>query len=111
MKVLHTLGRVFFASSMILALASAQAAPGYSVWPRDENMVKIGMTMDEVRQALGRPSQSVKYRNEPGPTWTYNVNGYDDDYERPVFEVNFSADGKVASVAQRMAPSYSSGNH
>lgn len=111
MKVLHTLGRLLFAWFLLLALASAQAASGYSVWPRDESMVKIGMTMDEVRQALGRPSQSVKYRNEPGPTWTYTVNGYDDDYDRPVFEVNFSADGKVASVAQRMLPSYSSGNH
>lgn len=109
MKVLHTSARVLFASSLLLALAGAHAANGYSVWPRDEGKVKTGMSMDEVRQALGEPSRSAKYRNEPGPTWTYTVNGYDNP--RAVFEVDFSADGTVASVDQRVLASSSGGYH
>jgi hypothetical protein len=55
------------------------------------------MTRDEVRSALGRPAHNLKYRNEPGRTWTYGVSGSQDK----VFDVDFSPEGKVLKTSER----------
>lgn len=64
----------------------AHAAKNYSVSPKEQQGVRVGMTRDEVRKLLGRPAHNLKYRNEPGRTWTYHV------------------DGKVASMSERKEP-------
>lgn len=109
MTAFYKTGRLLLASTLVLTVVGAQAAKGYSVWPSDEQKVKPGMTMDEVKQVLGQPSTNVKFRNESGPTWTYSViNGTDE--QRAIFEVDFSADGKVASMDQRVLPVSNSGS-
>jgi outer membrane protein assembly factor BamE (lipoprotein component of BamABCDE complex) len=72
-------------------------AGGYTVNAAQQAQIKPGMSRDEVRLTLGRPAHNVKYRAEPGRTWTYGVLGSDEK----VFDVDFSADGRVASTSQR----------
>jgi outer membrane protein assembly factor BamE (lipoprotein component of BamABCDE complex) len=86
------------ATALLAVAGAASAASGFNVVANQEPLVKTGMTMDEVKQALGRPMRYSKYRNQPGPTYAYNVIGKD-DY---VFEVDFDATGKVVSSQERM---------
>lgn len=95
-----TSARVFgrlFPAALGLAATAALAATGFQVTKKQETLVAPGMTMDQVQTALGRPAQNVKYRNEPGRTFTYQVLGTDDQ----LFDVDFSADGRVASTNER----------
>jgi outer membrane protein assembly factor BamE (lipoprotein component of BamABCDE complex) len=87
-----TLGAV-----LMLGAVAAQAAAGFVVNTQDQSRVSVGMTRDEVRSALGRPAHNLKYRNEPGRTWTYGVSGAQDK----VFDVDFSAEGKVLAMGVR----------
>jgi outer membrane protein assembly factor BamE (lipoprotein component of BamABCDE complex) len=89
------------AASFALGMASASASSGYTVRHEQELQITPGMSADEVRQALGRPARNVQYRNEPGPTWTYRVAS---SYWRAVFDIEFGADGKVASVGEHTDP-------
>ena len=92
--------RTLLAVGALLATAAVQAASGYVVTPAQEKSIRVGMTRDEVRAALGRPAHNLKYRTEPGRTWTYGVVGSD----TKVFEVDFNADGKVNSTHVVEAP-------
>jgi outer membrane protein assembly factor BamE (lipoprotein component of BamABCDE complex) len=83
-------------AALLVAAFAAQAA-GFVVNAKDEARVSIGMTRDEVRSALGRPAHNMKYRSEPGRTWTYGVVGSDDK----VFDIDFSAEGKVSKMGER----------
>lgn len=83
---------------VLLASVAAQAAGGYTVTPQQEKSVRVGMSRDEVRQAIGRPAHNLKYRNEPGRTWTYGVVGS----ENKVFDIDFSPEGKVMSTSERV---------
>jgi len=51
-----------------------------------------------VQQALGTPEINVQYLNEPGRTWSYQVIGT----ESKLFDVDFSANGKVLSTSERI---------
>ena len=92
--------RVLLAVGALAAAAAAQAASGYIVTPQQEKGIRVGMTRDEVRASLGRPAHNLKYRSEPGRTWTYGVAGSD----TKVFEIDFSADGKVSSTHEVEEP-------
>ncbi len=87
-------------AAMVIGVAAlgAFAASGYSVTPDQEKLVKIGMTKDEVRMAIGRQSHTVKFGNQPGPTWIYQVNG--GMYEDTTFDVDFGTDGRVMSTGE-----------
>lgn len=87
-----------------LALASgAQAANGFVVNRDQEAQIKVGMSRQQVMQLLGRPAHNLKYRNEPGRTWTYGVLGATSNStsDQLVFDVDFAADGTVAEKAER----------
>ena len=77
------------------ALAHA-AAPGFTVQARDQQLVKVGMTQDEVRTALGKPARTLHLEAMSATTWTY---------QRPemevVFDVDFGRDGKVIAAGER----------
>jgi len=90
--------RALLAVGLFFGVAAAQAADGFTVNHSQEALVAPGMSIAEVRQALGSPAQNLKYHNESGPTFTYRVAGSDDT----VFDVDFGADGKVASVGERI---------
>jgi outer membrane protein assembly factor BamE (lipoprotein component of BamABCDE complex) len=90
---------MFLAAGLLFGAAAAQAASGFTVSENRETLIKEGMSTTEVQQALGRPAQMARFGNEPGPTWTYNVIG--SPYPMAVFEVDFSADGKVVSTTER----------
>ena len=78
----------------------AQAASGFWVTKSQEALVAPGMTMEQVRETLGHPTQFIKYRNQPGPTFTYRVMGTGDT----LFDVDFDANGQVASTTERIIP-------
>ena len=80
--------------------AAAQAASGVSITQSQEPNVAVGMSATEVQQNLGRPADILRYRNEPGPTWTYEVVGA--PFGMTEFDVDFGSDGKVVSVGERV---------
>jgi outer membrane protein assembly factor BamE (lipoprotein component of BamABCDE complex) len=100
MKALHKTGHVLVASALLLAIAGAHAAG--TVNPPQEAMVQTGMSMQEVQQALGKPSEQEKFGIESGRTWTYNVVGAGEIPK--VFDVDFSRDGRVVSASERLVP-------
>jgi hypothetical protein len=83
-----------------LALVSAEvhAANGFTVTTNGENVIAIGMSTSEVRQLLGRPARTVRYRNMPGPMWTYRV--VDPLFGRTEFNIEFGADKKVMAKGE-----------
>lgn len=93
--------RTILAAGLLMASVVAFAASGFIVSRAQEKQVTVGMSRDDVRAALGRPSHNMKYMNEPGRTWTYGVlgNGVADN---TVFDVDFSADGKVLQSSERV---------
>ena len=91
----------------ILALAlcgsAAVAEADVSISRSKESLVKPGMTPAEVQQALGRPAARFRYRSSDGATWTYNV--VESTPGTVFFDVDFDANGKVASTRVRVNPS------
>jgi outer membrane protein assembly factor BamE (lipoprotein component of BamABCDE complex) len=89
------------AATLVFAGTVAYAAAGFVVTAAQEKQIVTGMSRADVRAALGRPAHNLKYRNEPGRTWTYGVvgNGVSD---QQVFDVDFSSDGKVLSTDERI---------
>ena len=90
--------RLWVAAIFGVCAALAQAAGGYTIDQSEETLVTPGMNMAQVRQALGRPSQFIKYRNQPGPTFTYRVIGKQD----ALFDVDFDANDQVVSTNERI---------
>lgn len=99
MKVLTHTSRLIIASSLLLGFAAAHAASGFTVTPDQEKLITAGMTKSEVQQVLGHPALVEQFRNEPGPTLSYNVVGGADQFA--LFDVDFGANGKVVSVSER----------
>ena len=102
---LHHLGAGFRSALFAVALCSAaivQAASGFTVTAAQQNAIKVGMSRDEVRGLLGRPAHNIKYRAEPGRTWTYGINDGTTPDEASVFDIEFSADGRVVSKGKRV---------
>ena len=89
--------RWLLAASLLFGVTASHAANGISVTRQQEAQVKVGMNAGEVTQLLGRPARNVQFRNEPGPLWFYDVIGMTD---ATIFEVAFSADGKVISTRE-----------
>lgn len=96
--------RATLGAALLVGVCSAYAAAGFVVTTSQESMVKVGMSRAEVRNALGRPAHNVKYRAEPGRTWTYGVLGNPEYTQAKVFDVDFSADDKVLSFGERNEP-------
>jgi len=92
--------RWLLAAGIMFGAAATQAAGGVTVTERQETAVAVGMNATEVRQTLGRPAEIVKYRNEPGPTWSYDVVGA--LFGVTMFDIDFGSDGKVASMSERV---------
>ncbi len=88
------------AAALAIGAAPAMAADpgGFQVSKAQQELVRAGMSADEVRQAIGQPSRIYNYRNEPGPTWTYSVIG---ENCTMVYEVDFGPDGRVIKAMQR----------
>jgi len=95
--------RLLLAAGLLLGAVAAQAASGFSISPADEQKVSVGMSQAEVMQVLGRPSRNQHFMNEPGLTWTYEVPAGLES--RTLFDIDFGADGKVASVNERFVDS------
>ena len=101
MKLNAKIAPVLLSASLLGSLA-AYAAEGVHVEKSQAMMVKIGMTPSEVQQAIGRPARVSEFRNESGPTWTYQVAGQPSD--RSVIDIDFDANGRVESVSERSLP-------
>jgi len=99
--------RALLAAGLLFGVVAAQAASGLTVKPSQETLVAPGMSTAAVLRALGRPSRNIHYGNEPGRTFTYQVIGKEDT----LFDVDFGADGKVASVSERMNEVGGRGGH
>ena len=74
-------------AGLVLISAAAQADNGFTIATSRENVVAIGMSTSEVQQLLGRPARADRYRNMPGPVWTYRV--VDPLFGRTEFNVEF----------------------
>ena len=109
MKTRRMARPAWLVGSLLLAMAGAQAAGGYRVMPEQEALVKPGLSMEEVQQALGKPAQTAKFGNEPGPTWTYAV--ANTELMPKWFDVDFSRDGRVLSASERLVPEHPFGSH
>lgn len=94
--------RALMAVGLLMSLGAAHAASGFTVSPSQEAQIKVGMTADQVKQEIGRPAENVKFPNEVGPTWSYEVVGSLSDSSSTLFDVDFGANGTVASVSQRI---------
>lgn len=99
MKVYTQTARPIIAISLLLGFAAAHAAGGFTATPDQEKSIAVGMTTSEVQQALGRPAITEKFRNEPGPTWSYNLIGFAN--EPTLLDIDFGSNGQVASVSER----------
>jgi outer membrane protein assembly factor BamE (lipoprotein component of BamABCDE complex) len=98
----HIASRGLLAAGLLLGVAAAaQAAGGFTVTKSQESAITVGMSTAEVMQALGRPEHRARYASEPGPTWTYTVVGAT-AHDALLFDVDFDASGKVASVSERV---------
>ena len=97
----RSIARICVSAGLLLVASAALAATGFTVTQAQESQVSAGMSRDEVRAALGRPSHNLKYMNEPGRTWTYGVMG-NAVAENTVFDVDFSANGKVMHSSERV---------
>jgi outer membrane protein assembly factor BamE (lipoprotein component of BamABCDE complex) len=97
------LARGLLAVGLATGFATAYAATGYNVTTKQESLVTVGMTADQVQAAIGRPEHVARYLNQPGPTWTYGVAGAVGvgGGEAAVFDVDFGADGRVAAVEEQ----------
>lgn len=95
------IARVLVASSVVFGAAAAHAATGYDISHGQESMVRPGMTMAQVQQALGSPDQTMHYADQLGPTWRYHV--MNAAFPGTYFSINFGANGKVASDGQNVA--------
>jgi|WetSurMetagenome_2_1015567.scaffolds.fasta_scaffold47755_2 outer membrane protein assembly factor BamE (lipoprotein component of BamABCDE complex) len=95
--------RWLVAAALAAGAATALAANGFVVTPAQEKSIAPGMSTDQVMATLGRPAHVVRYRTEAGPTWTYNVVGAlaVSGGEAKVFDVDFGADGRVATLEER----------
>src|SRR5258706_8173045 len=85
-------------AGLVLSSPEAQADNGFTVSTSQENAVAIGMSTSEVQQLLGRPARAVRYRNAPGPTWTYKVLGA--LFGRTEFNIEFGPDERVISKGE-----------
>ena len=85
------------AIGLALGFAAAHAMSGYSVSKQQESSISVGMTQSEVLAALGTPDSNVHYGSDPGRTFTYHLTGEPE----LLFDVAFSADGKVLSTSER----------
>ena len=99
-RLIHGAAHLLMAAGLACGAMAAQAASGYIVTQQQETMVSPGMSMDQVRQVLGHPERAVHYGNEPGTTYTYRVR----NQEQTLFDVDFTADGQVLKMNERMDP-------
>ena len=95
--------RTVLACGMLLASSAAFCATGFTLMQAQEAQITVGMSRSEVRDLLGRPAHNVKYMNEPGRSWTYGVLGTAVP-RNTVFDIDFSADGKVIQASERIEP-------
>jgi hypothetical protein len=86
------------AAALAIGATGAYASSGFTVSAKEEMLVKAGMSQQDIRQALGQPAIVHTYSRAPGPTWTYNLTP---DWHHAVVDIDFGADGKVASVSER----------
>lgn len=103
MKI-NTLNRTLQSGLCAIALCSvglAQAADGFFVNAAQQASVKVGMSRAQVNDLLGQPKHNRKYRSELGRTWTYGVLGLGSGRMQTIFDVDFTADGRVRAKSQR----------
>lgn len=86
----------------LTAHSLAFAAKGFIVTPAQVASIQVGMTAAEVRDAIGRPAHSLKFRKIPGGTWIYDVNQIESGETHTVFYVDFGANLRVISTSERL---------
>jgi outer membrane protein assembly factor BamE (lipoprotein component of BamABCDE complex) len=101
---LPTTVRAGLGLALLAGVCSVYAASGFVVTAKQESLIAVGMSRADVRAALGRPAHNVKFRAEPGRTWTYGVLGNPEYTQAKVFDVDFSSDDKVLSFGERNEP-------
>lgn len=95
---------VKFALAAIVSLGLSGLAQAKDLKPEEQAMVHMGMSMDDVTQAIGKPMRKQIYRRVGTTTWTYGTTDYFERRGDRIFEVDFGPDGKVKSTGARDLP-------
>jgi hypothetical protein len=97
----HSATRAALSIGLMAASFAAFSASGFTMMRSQEPQITVGMTRADVDALLGRPAHNLKYVNEPGRSWTYGVTG-NGVAANTVFDVDFTADGKVLHANERV---------
>src|SRR5690349_12300778 len=85
-------------AGLVLISVEAHAESGFTITRSQESAITVGMGTADVQRVLGRPERAVRYRNAPGPIWTYRV--VDPLFGKTEFNVEFSADDRVIATGE-----------
>ena len=96
---MNTTRNLLAAAALVASAVAAQAAPGISVTAAQENTVHPGMTMADVRAAIGQPERVYHFASEEGATWRYTAPQLNDG--AAAFTVDFGTDGRVIAVSEQ----------
>lgn len=104
MKTSRTSLPLKLALAAALSFGLGSLALAKDLKPEEQTIVKQGMTMDEVTQALGKPARKQVYRRIGQTTWVYSTTDYFERRGDRIYEVDFGPDGKVKSSGARDLP-------
>ena len=90
--------RILLTTVLAASAVASFAATGYNVTATQESLIKTGMSSTQVQQMIGKPFNTVNFRNQDGLTWEYHVSG--DAIGSKTFYIDFDAQGKVTSVSE-----------
>ncbi len=89
---------LLLATGLGAAAAGVMAAPSYETGRPSGEAVSIGMTQQQVQQALGGYGHETNFRGSPGPVWTFTTH---EGNGPKLVTVTFDAAGKVSSVFEQ----------
>lgn len=104
MKTSSTSLPVKLALAAVVSLGIAGFAQAKDLKPEEQAMVHMGMSKDEVTQAIGKPVRTQIFRRLGITTWSYGTTDYFERKGDRIFDVDFGADGKVKSSGARDLP-------
>jgi hypothetical protein len=97
LHVIDSAARELAPLGLAAATGAAPAARGGTIKHGRQPLVRVGMTVEPERDALGPPTRTVPLRHDRNPDWIYDVAA---GSNHVVFEVNFDDRGRVVRAAE-----------
>lgn len=80
-------------AALIAISVVGEASANVTVAPEAKELIKVGMTAEQVKTAIGRPAMDTAFKLSGQRIWTYAVPG-----GQEYLEVSFAADQTVKGV-------------